>query len=324
MPNQWKPTSPLEEITPHILHLWRAHQTDQAIVESLQKIIDMSRYGIGITTFKEIHNAMGLQCTWQQNHTIESICDAMMDLCEAYPNTGAQEMVSLLFHEKDMSVSRNVVISYFATYKAGLRRFWAAGVNNLFAVDQHDKWLHFSLALHMGIEPFSVWHSNCNPQLILTYYLNTIEKLGHIPMITQSDPGSENYRIANAHTMLHQMYDSSLQGTLQHWWMHSKKNVIPEIAWSQLRHHFMPGYETLLDKGMKSGWYDSDSVLQVMVFQWVFIPWLQCELDRYQDRINNTILPHGVPNLIYDSPEDFGAMDFKVSFILPTGITFSC
>jgi hypothetical protein len=28
-------------------------------------------------------------------------------------------------------------------------------VNDLFAVDQHDKWLHFGLALHTGIEPFS-------------------------------------------------------------------------------------------------------------------------------------------------------------------------
>jgi hypothetical protein len=76
-----------------------------------------------------------------------------------------------------------------------------------------------------------------------------------------------------------------------------------------------------------------------MVFRWVFIPWLQRELDAYQDRINNTakrrdrnkvfsshprtivqtmrfsvqILPHGVPNLIYQSPENFGALDFKVS-----------
>jgi hypothetical protein len=65
------------------------------------------------------------------------------------------------------------------------RRFWAAGVNDLFAVDQHDKWLRFGLALHTGIEPFSgcimwmrVWHSNRNPQLILTYYLETIQELG--------------------------------------------------------------------------------------------------------------------------------------------------
>jgi hypothetical protein len=57
--------------------------------------------------------------------------------------------------------------SYFATYEPDLvrqrkarrlrrKRFWAACVNDLFAVDQHDKWLRFGLALHTGIEPFSV------------------------------------------------------------------------------------------------------------------------------------------------------------------------
>ena len=68
--------------------------------------------------------------------------------------------------------------SYFLTYEAHLlskrkanrlqcRQFWAAGVNDIWAVDQHDKWLQFGLALHTGIEPFSgcilwvkVWHSN--------------------------------------------------------------------------------------------------------------------------------------------------------------------
>lgn len=66
------------------------------------------------------------------------------------------------------------------------RRFWAAGVNDLWAVDQHDKWLHrFGLALHVGLEPFSgrllwlkVWHNNHNSKLILSYYLETVEKLG--------------------------------------------------------------------------------------------------------------------------------------------------
>ncbi|KIM63440.1 hypothetical protein SCLCIDRAFT_117537, partial [Scleroderma citrinum Foug A] len=57
-----------------------------------------------------------------------------------------------------------------------------------------------------------------------------------------------------------------------------------------------------------------------LIFYWVFVPWLQCELDAYKDCVNNTakccdcnkILPHGVPELVYTSPEDYGALDFKV------------
>jgi hypothetical protein len=59
-----------------------------------------------LTKFVKIRIEMGLLCTRQQSHTVESIHDTMMSLRETYPNAGAQEMVSLLFHERAMSVSR--------------------------------------------------------------------------------------------------------------------------------------------------------------------------------------------------------------------------
>lgn len=89
------------------------------------------------------------------------------------------------------------MISYFAIYEPELvqerkahrlkrKRFWAAGVNDLIAVDQHDKWKYkFGLALHTGIEPFAgriqwikVWWTNSNPRLILSYYLDEVERTG--------------------------------------------------------------------------------------------------------------------------------------------------
>jgi len=91
---------------------------------------------------------------------------------------------------------RSVIQDYFTTYEPHLirqrkarrlqrRRFWAAGVNDIWAVDQHDKWLRFGLALHTGIEPFSgrilwirVWHSNRHSQRILSYYLDVVDQLG--------------------------------------------------------------------------------------------------------------------------------------------------
>ena len=137
----------------------------------------------------------------------------MVELHRMYPNAGLREMINLLFHEQGLSVSRyisiyrrsqqeiiffgrHVVQEYFTAHEPHLikqrranclkhRRFWAAGVNDIWAIDQHDKWLRFGLALHTGIEPFSgrilwmkVWHSNHNPQLILLFYLETAESLG--------------------------------------------------------------------------------------------------------------------------------------------------
>ncbi|KAG2738584.1 hypothetical protein P692DRAFT_20758685, partial [Suillus brevipes Sb2] len=63
MPNQNKPTPPLDEIAPHILRLWKARQTDRQIVQELQKHIDTTRYGIGLTTLLKIRKTMGLERT---------------------------------------------------------------------------------------------------------------------------------------------------------------------------------------------------------------------------------------------------------------------
>lgn len=170
------------------------------------------------------------------------------------------------------------------------RRFWAAGVNDLIAVDQHDKWKRFGLALHIGEDPFCgviqwlrVWHNNNNPKLVLSYYLDWAEgfrcesyyddiisdsptlytPLLDIPLITQSDLGSENYGIANAQSILRQWHDPHLQGTVQHQWMRSKKNVKPEIAWSQFRRRFAPGFETIIQEGVTAGWYNTTRPLDV-------------------------------------------------------------
>ncbi|KAI6105017.1 hypothetical protein EV401DRAFT_1893017 [Pisolithus croceorrhizus] len=149
---------------------------------------------------------------------------------------------------------------------------------------------------------------------------DVVEELGHIPLVTQSDPGTENFGIANAQSMLRQWHDPELVSTLQHRWMWHKKNITPEIMWSQLRHRFTPGFEAILEHGVKEGWYDIENTLERLVFCWLFIPWLQEELLGYRDCVNNTakrrdcnkILPHGIPNLIYESAGDYGALDFRV------------
>ncbi|KAF8076875.1 hypothetical protein FPV67DRAFT_1559232 [Lyophyllum atratum] len=282
-------------------------KTDKEILTLLkEKHFDTNVYGLGIVSFRRLRrDRLGLERTRQQKHTLQSIREPMLSLRHQYPKAGAIDMKGLLFHEKGMSVSRSDIL----------------------AVDQHDKWMRFGLRLHTGIDPFAgrihwlkVWWTNSNPKLIGGYYLDFINETGHMPLVTQSDPGSENYGIANITTGLRHWHDPNLQGTLQHRWMREKKNVMPEIAWSQMRRRFTPGFEDILEVGAQNEWYDIDQPLDVLVFRWVFIPWLQQELNAYMRRINNSkkrsdrnkILPHGVPNDIYESPERYGCLDFKV------------
>jgi hypothetical protein len=65
------------------------------------------------------------------------------------------------------------------------RVFYAAGVNDVWAMDQHDKWMRFGLYLHGGIDPFAgdilwlrIWWTNRNPRLVASYYLDTARKRG--------------------------------------------------------------------------------------------------------------------------------------------------
>ena len=240
-------------------------------------------------------------------------------------------------HTNHQLTCRSVMQEYFVTYEPHLmrewkanclqcRHFWAAGVNDIWAIDQHDKWLCFSLALHTCIEPFSgrilwmkVWHSNCNPQLILSYYIEVVEALQHkcaiwmhpfwadsptlsdIPMVTQSDPGTENFDIANAQTLLLQMHDPTLEGFVQHRWMRTKKTSSRKLPGhnsdggsAQASRHFLR--QVWMKVGMTPTTpYSCEFctcllTLEViasvnnhrMVFHWVFIPWLQVELNSWK------------------------------------------
>ncbi|KAJ7133065.1 hypothetical protein C8R44DRAFT_730264 [Mycena epipterygia] len=311
--------APLDEIAPHIHHYWKIRKNNKDIVRLLN-LHHIDRY------FEIWTRPWAFFDPAKQDADIESIRPALLRVRTQYPKVGAREIVSLLFHEENINISRNLVTEYFSVYEPELvkerrknrlcrKRFWAAGVNDLWAVDQHDKWKYkFGLALHSGIDPFigrirwmEIWWTNSNPRLILSYYLDT------------SDPGNENFDFANGYTLLRHLQDPDLEGTLQHRWMREKKNVMPETGWSQLQHRFMPDFEDILDVGVNNGWYDPNDLVELGVSLGI-IPWLQRELDAYRDRLNNTakradrnkVLPHGVPNDMYEHPDNYGVLDFKI------------
>ncbi|KAF8584518.1 hypothetical protein K439DRAFT_1238577, partial [Ramaria rubella] len=300
--------------------------------------IDLSRYGLGIRTLKKMCQQLGLKSTRQQGHTIETATEAIQRVRACYLKAGMRDMRLHTFREEGLKISRKVMEEYFKTYKPeGVKqrkarhlkrkRFWAAGVNDIWAINQHNKFKCFLLYLHTGVEPYSgmilwlrVWWKNKNPRLILQYYLDAVQQYGGMPLVTQSDPGSENYGVANGHTMGHHMVDPTLEGTPQHHWMRQHNNIKPEITWSQLHLCFTPGVEDLLDEGLNQGWYDLNEPLDMLLFRWLFIPWLQGELDAWRDSHNTTskranknkILPHGRPQLIFEAPRMFDSLDFKI------------
>ncbi|KAG1886720.1 hypothetical protein F4604DRAFT_1571626, partial [Suillus subluteus] len=275
-----------------------------------------------------------------QAHTIESIGPAIERIRQRFPKQGSHNMKQTLRQEEHIMVPRlDLILRYMNLHHLDevQRRkscrlkhstFWTAGLHNIWVFDQHNKWCRFQLFLHVGIELFSgrilwlkIWWTNHNPCLICGWYCDMVQSLGAMPLVTQSDLGTENNGIANGHTMLRHLQDPGLARTLQHKFRGDHHNIKPEIFWSQLHHHWTLGFEDILDFGLSAGIYNPDDALERLVFHFVFIPWLQHELNLFADKFNNTkprfnmhkILPHGRPNDIFDCPEKFDCQDFSVS-----------
>ena len=53
-----------------------------------------------------------------------------------------------------------------------------------------------------------------------------------VPIITQSDPGTENYGVANAHTLIRHRLDPNLANSMQHRFAPGHNNILSEIRWS--------------------------------------------------------------------------------------------
>ncbi|KAF8164948.1 hypothetical protein B0H34DRAFT_779969 [Crassisporium funariophilum] len=222
----------------------------------------------------------------------------------------------------ELKVSKQQLLNFFKetepdavaarkSWKFRQKRFWAAGVIDIWAIDQHDRWQRFGLWMHCSIDPYpgwvawlKIWWCNRNTHLINGYYISAGRKVGG------GDCGKENNGVANMHTSLCHHLDPSL-------------NIKPGAFWSQLWHQWTPSFENILDEGLNNGWYDPNDPIEKLVFG-LAIPWLQAELDLWTSHYNSSpccankhkILPHGIPDLmdlIHAKPHQFnGSKNFMV------------
>ncbi|KAI0366367.1 hypothetical protein BV20DRAFT_1124273 [Pilatotrama ljubarskyi] len=336
--NQHKLCPPEDALKGPLTYYYTLGLMDAKIAELCRGHFDTAVYGLSGTTVKRMRKMWDLKKTRQQDHTLESIHPYALAIKSRFPQRGAQGLVYALRVTYNIQAPIQLVREWLNLVepdavkarrhrKFKRHRFWAAGVNDMWTFDQHDKWARFNLFLHGCVEPVAgqikwlkIWWNNSNPRLITSYYLESARKLGAIPLITQSDPGTENFGVANAHTYIRHALDPSLADTLQHRWMRSHMNIKPEILWSILNRDWKPGFEATLQYGVDQGWYDPNNDLETFVFRWLAIPWLQAELDTWAAQFNSTprraskhkVLPHGIPDLIAQKPEDFNVRDFKI------------
>ncbi|KAI9445613.1 hypothetical protein F5148DRAFT_1254841, partial [Russula earlei] len=297
---------PDEDLHPLVEYYWHLGFSDQSVVAHVLDHFDKSQYGF----------------------SFETIAPFVQEIRERFPTMGARQMVTTLRQDYSLKVPKATIARFLKgmeleavelrkAWRFRRKRFWSAGVMDILTIDQHDKWKWFGLWLHIGLNPFPghiAWLK------IWCYYIEAGRKIGGIPLITQSDCGTENNVVANCHTVTRHWLDPSLVGTLQHRWCVKKTNIKPEIAWSQLHRQFTLGFESHLDFGYNNGLYNPDDPLKKLVFHWLAIPWLQAELGAWTWRFNSSprradkhkLLPQGIPNIIHTKPHLYGSQDFKV------------
>ncbi|OCH86422.1 hypothetical protein OBBRIDRAFT_814614 [Obba rivulosa] len=335
--NQHKPSPPEVLIRPHVERFVEMNLSYPAMVEHLKEYYDSSQYSLGLESLKKKARAWGIKRARGQGHTRFSK-QGMRDMKNTLQRV--EEKIEVFdLHYYFLIDYRKKVLQYMKSHhpqevasrrrRGGLvwKRFWTAGVNDVWALDQHDKWKRFHLYLHCSMEVYSgtvlwvkIWWTNRNSRRISGWYFDTVEELGVMPLITQSDRGTENNGVANAQTLLRHLHDPSLSDSLQHHWMSKGANIKPEIFWSELHRRWSPGFEELLDYGIDNGLYDPSDILERLVFFYIFIPWLQRELDVFRTRYNtsskcndpNKILPKGKPALIFEAPFVYGGEGFGV------------
>ncbi|KAG1884005.1 hypothetical protein F4604DRAFT_1878823 [Suillus subluteus] len=323
-----------EAIRPLVEQFVASGYTNPEIIS--RKPSDFDECHVRISLLKKRHSQWGLKSSRGQVHTIDTIGPAIEHVHKCFPKQGSHDMKQTLLQEEHIMVSRDLILQYMNLHHPGKIKcstYWTAGLHDIWVFDQHDKWRRFQLFLHVGIELSSgrilwlkIWWTNHNPRLICGWYCDTVQTLGAMPLVTQSDPGTENNGIANGHTMLRHLQDPVLARMLQHKFKGKHHNIKPEIFWSQLCRRWAPGFEDILDFGLNNGIYDPDDALEKLVFHFIFIPWLQDELDHFAARFNNTkphfnmhkILPHGCPNDIFHHPERFDLRDFSVKVNIPS------
>ncbi|KAG9083204.1 hypothetical protein FS749_006229 [Ceratobasidium sp. UAMH 11750] len=316
------PSSPMTlELEGEIRELFRDGQNDKKASNILNMKYQPMGFQLSVWKYREMRESLNLFSTRKQNHTLESVQSTLAAARKQNPTSGIQELLNIVRTQStDMRIPRRVVREWMEATEpdqvrarqgqvAKRRIFYLLGANEIWAIDQHDKWKRFELRLHVGLDVFSgkvlwlkVYWTNSNPRLICSYYLDAILENGGMPLLTHSDPGSENYGVANAQSTLRQMLDPSLEGTMQHRWLKKHSNIKPEIFWSQFRRREAPGLEQLMQEGIDNGWYNPG------------------ELDSFRDRYNTsakrsntkTSLPAGRPKYIYMYPDQYDGEQLKV------------
>lgn len=206
------------------------------------------------------------------------------------------------------------------------RRYKAPGPNFVWHMDGHDKLKPYGLAIHGAIDGFSrkiIWlkvgTTNNDPYVIASHYLQAIKKLNLIPTIIRSDKGTENVQVEAIHTALRFHHQDNFAGYNSFIVGKSTHNQRIEAFWVQLQRLVTGYYMELFKKLQAENLLNIKNKLQIECLRYSYGHLIQYELNCAVSEWNSHKVRRqpgrgvlgGVPDLLYQLPENYNAYECK-------------
>ncbi|KAJ7433582.1 hypothetical protein B0H11DRAFT_1939354 [Mycena galericulata] len=169
----------------------------------------------------------------------------------------------------------------------------------------------------------SVIPDDRHSDVIAHVFLDFIETYGAIPQQTTTDKGSETGNIYAITTGLKTVYAPQIDLARYPAFvaLKSTNNTPIESLWHWFQDQCGKNLLVHITKGRDEGIFNPNNQIHVHLFNWIWPPIIQGELDHFTERWNshiirrqrNKLMPSGVsPNELYAHPEYYGGRCFAI------------
>lgn len=297
---------------------------------------------MGLSTLKRWLRRLGLKRAQRANESsLEDIVSAILTEMEGSVGSfvGYREMTRRLRIKHDLLVRRDTVMRALRIIdpegvqlrkrrRLKQRKYNTPGPNFLWHIDGWDKLKPYGFCVHAGIDGFSrrlLWlevsDTNKNPNVVVDYFLSTVQQLGGVPRLVRTDKGTENIWISAVQKLFRMNQGDNLAGHNSFIQGKSSANQRIESYWSKLRQGgggwWMNFFKDLRDSGI----FRDHDPLHRECLKFCFMHVLRKELHDIAKLWNvkaiqvksNTGLHGGKPDLMYFLPEVYGKANYLVA-----------
>jgi hypothetical protein len=189
-----------------------------------------------------------------QESPLEDILQAMLEEVSGSGKClGYRAMWRRLTHRRALHVRRDTVMELIRYVdpdgveqrrrrRLMRRQYSNPGPNYLWHMDGYDKLKPYGFAIHGAIDGYSrriLWlevaNSNNNPDLISSYYLDTMQKLNVVPRVLRADMGTENVGVESLQCYFRYDNDDDFAGIKSFMYGKSTSNQRIEAWWCMFR-----------------------------------------------------------------------------------------